>query len=378
MSGKKKRGKMIILSSILLAAVIAAFVIVRLPSFGRLPRGERLERIRQSPNYRDGQFRNLEASPMMTGDKSRLRGILEFLFRKQEGLRPDDAVPAIRTDLRALDPDSNLLVWFGHSSYLIQAEGRRTLVDPVFCSAAPFSFLNRPFKGTDIYRPEDMPAIDFLVITHDHWDHLDYRTVRELKERIGTVVCPLGVGEHFEHWGFDPAKIVELDWNEQQALGDGFTVHCLPSRHFSGRELSPNQALWGSFLLQTPARKIYIGGDGGYGRHFARIGQQFPDIDLAVLENGQYNEAWKYIHTMPDQLSKAAKDLNAKRIMTVHHSKYALAKHRWDEPLATEAALAADTALHLLRPEIGEVVPLEDLQPEKPQTGGPTELQRIR
>lgn len=297
MSGKQKRGKMIILSSILLAALAAAFVIVRLPSFGRLPQGERLERIRQSPNYRDGRFRNQEAGPMMTGDKSRLRGILEFLFRKREGLRPQDAVPAIRTDLRALDSKSNLLVWFGHSSYLIQAEGRRTLVDPVFRSAAPLSLLNRPFKGTDIYRPEEMPDIDYLIVTHDHWDHLDYRTVRELKERIGTVICPLGVGEHFEYWGFDPAKIVELDWHEQQTLGDGFTVRCLPSRHFSGRGRSSNQTLWGSFLLQTPARKIYMGGDGGYGCHFAEIGEEFPDIDLAVLENGQYDEAWKYIHT---------------------------------------------------------------------------------
>ena len=374
MSGKQKRGKMIILSSILLAALAAAFAIVRLPSFGRLPQGERLERIRQSPNYRDGRFRNTEAGPMMTGDKSRLRGILEFLFRKQEGLRPNDAVPAIRTDLRALDPKSNLLVWFGHSSYLIQAEGRRTLVDPVFRSAAPLSLLNRPFKGTDIYRPEEMPDIDYLIVTHDHWDHLDYRTVRELKERIGRVICPLGVGEHFEYWGFDPAKIVELDWHEQQTLGDGFTVRCLPSRHFSGRGLSSNQTLWGSFLLQTPARKIYMGGDGGYGRHFAEIGEEFPDIDLAVLENGQYDEALKYIHTMPDQLAKAAKELGARRIMTVHHSKYALAKHRWDEPLATEAALAADTALHLLRPEIGEVVPLETPQPERAQADDPTGL----
>ena len=200
MSGKQKRGKMIILSSILLAALAAAFVIVRLPSFGRLPQGERLERIRQSPNYRDGRFRNQEAGPMMTGDKSRLRGILEFLFRKREGLRPQDAVPAIRTDLRALDPKSNLLVWFGHSSYLIQAEGRRTLVDPVFRSAAPLSLLNRPFKGTDIYRPEEMPDIDYLIVTHDHWDHLDYRTVRELRERIGTVICPLGVMQDVISW----------------------------------------------------------------------------------------------------------------------------------------------------------------------------------
>ena len=184
------------------------------------------------------------------------------------------------------------------------------------------------------------------------------QNIYELKERIGTVICPLGVGEHFEYWGFDPAKIVELDWHEQQTLGDGFTVRCLPSRHFSGRGRSSNQTLWGSFLLQSPSRKIYMGGDGGYGKHFAQIGREFPDIDLAVLENGQYNEAWRYIHTLPGQLAQAAKDLGAREILTVHHSKYALARHRWDEPLKTEAALAADTALHVLRPEIGEAVPL--------------------
>ena len=333
MSSTKIRRTMGILTGIILAAAIAGLIILNLPAFGRLPRGSRLERILQSPNYRDGQFRNLEASPMMTGDKSRLSGILEFLFRKKDGLRPDAAVPALKTDLRALDRDSNLLVWFGHSSYLLQAEGRRVLVDPVFRAAAPFSFLNRPFKGTNIYRPGDMPDVDLLVITHDHWDHLDYRTVTELKSRIGKVVCPLGVG---------------------------FAVHCLPSRHFSGRGLNPNRTLWASFLLETPARQVYMGGDGGYGKHFAQIGRQFPGIDLAILENGQYNEAWKYIHTMPDQLSLAAKELGAKQIMTVHHSKFALARHRWDEPLATEAALAADTALHVLRPEIGEVVPLRN------------------
>ena len=240
-----------ILTGIILAAAIAGLIILNLPAFGRLPRGSRLERILQSPNYRDGQFRNLEASPMMTGDKSRLSGILEFLFRKKEGLRPDAAVPALKTDLRALDRDSNLLVWFGHSSYLLQAEGRRVLVDPVFRAAAPFSFLNRPFKGTDIYRPGDMPDVDLLVITHDHWDHLDYRTVTELKSRIGKVVCPLGVGEHFEYWGFEPEKIIELDWHETAALGDGFAVHCLPSRHFSGRSTWAETAVTASISRRS-------------------------------------------------------------------------------------------------------------------------------
>lgn len=363
---KHKRGrKMVILTGIILAAAIAV-VIVNLPKFGRMPRGERLERIHRSPNYRDGQFRNLEAGPMMTGDKSRFRGILEFLFRDRKGLRPEAAIPAIKTDLRALDPDSDLVVWFGHSSYLLQMDGQRVLVDPVFRAGAPFSFLNRPFKGTDIYRPDDMPDVDYLVVTHDHWDHLDYRTVTELKGRIGKVICPLGVGEHFEYWGFDPAKIVELDWNEQAAPGDGFTVHCLPSRHFSGRGLKPNRSLWASFLLQTPSRQVFIGGDGGYGRHFAEIGRRFPEIDLAVLENGQYNEAWKYIHTMPGQLAQAAHDIGAKQVMTVHHSKFALARHHWDEPLKNEEALAADSTLHVLRPVIGEVIPLPGTRADTP------------
>lgn len=358
MSVKKKRKKMGMIIGLLLVAVIAAGVIVLLPGFGRLPRGERRERVLNSPNYRDGQFRNLEPSPLMADGKGRVHGMLEFLFGKKEGLRPNHPITAVRTDLRSLAPDSDLVVWFGHSSYLVQTDGRRALVDPVFLSAAPLSFLNRPFKGADLYRPEDMPDIDYLVITHDHWDHLDHGTVKALMPRIRTVVCPLGVGEHFEYWGFPKERIVELDWHEQASLDDGFAVRCLPARHFSGRGLKSNQSLWGSFLLQAPSRKIYIGGDGGYGKHFAEIGREFPDIDLAVLENGQYNEAWRYIHTLPNQLAQAARDLGAKQILTVHHSKYALARHRWDEPLKTEASLAADTTLHVLRPEIGEVVPL--------------------
>lgn len=348
----------IIITLLLLGAVAIAAIVIR-PGFGRLPRGERLERIRNSPNYRDGEFRNLEPSPMMTGGKGRVRGMLEFLLRKKEGLRPDRPVEAVRTDLHTLDPQSDLVIWFGHSSYLIQTDERRTLVDPVFRSAAPLAMLNRPFKGADIYRPEDMPAIDYLLITHDHWDHLDYRTVKALRGRVGRVVCPLGVGEHFEYWGFPKERIVELDWNEEAPLDAGFTVRCLPARHFSGRGLCPNRTLWGAFLLQSPSRKIYLGGDGGYGRHFAAIGREFPDIDLAVLENGQYNQAWRYIHTMPEELARAAKDLGARHLMTVHHSKYALSIHRWDEPLENEAVLAADTTLHLLRPRIGEPVRLE-------------------
>ena len=312
----------------LLVAAIALFM--NRPEFGRAPRGERLERIWRSPNYRDGAFRNRHATPQLTSGKGWWATMYDFLFERKERNRPDHALPAVKTDLKALDPKENLLVWFGHSSYLIQADGLRILVDPVFETASPLPFFNRPFEGTDLYKPEDMPGIDLLVITHDHWDHLDYGTVTKLRDRTGRVVCPLGVGEYFEYWGFDPQRITELDWGEQAALGGGFTVYCRPARHFSGRTFRANRTLWASFVVETPSQRIFLGGDGGYDTHFADVAREFPNLDVAVLEDGQYSEDWRYIHMLPADLKRAVEDLGARRVFPVHNSKYALARHPWD------------------------------------------------
>ena len=345
----------IIITSIIAALVIGTILFLHQPSFGRLPQGERLERIKQSPNYRNGEFRNQSPTELMTGKGSRWQTLFGFLLGNKMNIHPDTPVATIKTDLQNLPKDKDLMIWFGHSSYLLQISGKRILVDPVFYAASPVSWLYKPFKGTDIYKPEDMPEIDYLIVSHDHYDHLEYRTVVALKERVGKVICPLGVGEHFECWGYDKKQLVELDWKENVTPSNGFTVHCLPTRHFSGRSLKANQTLWASFLIDTPSLKVYIGGDGGYDRHFKEIGKQYPNIDLAILENGQYNEDWKYIHTMPVQLAQVAKDLKAKNIITVHHSKHALARHRWDEPLQNELTIIQDDRFNLLTPIIGEV-----------------------
>lgn len=360
MKKQKKRMWFGIIVGIIGILCISVFAFINQPSFGRLPQGARLERIKRSPHYHDGQFNNLHPTQMMTSDEGRFGAMLSFLFRKTENLRPENAVPVIKTDLHKLKRDENVLIWFGHSSYFIQIDGKRFLVDPVFCMASPVSFVNKPFKGTDVYKPEDMPDIDYLVITHDHWDHLDYRTVMQLKERIGRVVCPLGVGEHFEYWGFNSDRIVELDWNESCGLSDGFRIHCLPARHFSGRGLQRNRSLWASFLVESPSRRVYLAGDGGYDTHFAEIGRRFAPIDLAVVENGQYNADWRYIHLMPEKLPDAIRDLRPARVLTVHHSKFALSRHAWDEPLKNAAEAAAGDGFVLLQPMIGEIVPLAD------------------
>lgn len=355
---RKHRMIYILISIIILLAAIF-LIYTGLPKFGRTPGGERLEHIKQSPNYNNGKFHNIHITPQLTSGKNRFTVMVDFLFGKNKGLRPDAPLPAIKTDLKTLRPDRDCFIWFGHSSSLIQTDGKRILIDPVFETASPVAFVNKPFKGTDIYKPHDMPVIDFLIITHDHWDHLDYETVIKLKDRIRRVVCPLGVGEHFEYWGFDEDKITELDWGGKTTPFNGFTIYCLPARHFSGRGFSPNPTLWASFMLQTPTRKIYIGGDGGYDTHFAEIGKQFPDIDIAIMENGQYDNDWRYIHLMPEDLVKAIKDLNPGKVFTVHNSKYALAKHPWTEPLDNIASAAEKDSINLCMPLIGEPVDLD-------------------
>ena len=166
-----------ILLSIVVLLAAAGIAFVNQWSFGRLPRGERLERIRRSPNYRDGQFRNLHPTPQMTSDKGFAGSMWGILFGSKERREPASALPVLKPDLHRLERAEDALVWFGHSSYLLQLDGVRLLVDPVLTDKWPMSLFFSPFKGTDVFSPEDMPDVDCLIVTHDHWDHLDYRTV---------------------------------------------------------------------------------------------------------------------------------------------------------------------------------------------------------
>ena len=331
------------------------------PKFGKRPTGDRLEKIKQSPNYKDGAFQNLSFTPDLTEGATYLSVTKEYFFGQKKRITPVDNIPTQRTYLHKLDNDSNVLVWFGHSSYFMQIDGKRILVDPVLSGhASPFSFTTKAFTGTDIYSTNDIPEIDYLFITHDHWDHLDYETIKKLKPKIRKIICGLGVGEHLEHWGYDKSVIVEADWNSQLNLDPGFTVYTIPARHFSGRGLKRNQALWTSFVLQTLTLKIFIGGDSGYDYHFAETGKLHGEFDLVILENGQYDKNWKYIHLMPEEVLKAAKELNAKKLLSVHHGKFAIANHAWDHPLVKIAAFNIEYNVPLLTPMIGEAVYLNE------------------
>lgn len=333
------------MSILIILLILGATVCAQLPCFGRLPKGPRMDRVKQSPYYQNGKFQYLEpTATMMPKEKS------DRSKRRKPTLGD---IEVVNTDLKSL-PTQDLYIWFGHSSFLLQIEGVTILADPVFVKGSPVSFINAMFPGTNPYRPEDMPEkIDYLLISHDHWDHLDYQTVKRIRSRVGHVICPIGCGSHFERWGYSDEQIIELDWGESYGW-----FHCQPTRHFSGRGLKSGQSQRASWIIQSPTRVIFFSGDGGYGPHFASIGENYPDIDLAIMENGQYDKRWNQIHTMPNQLGKEVSELSPRRFVTIHHSKFALANHAWDEPRANEQKAASESGVPLIVCKIGEIVEL--------------------
>lgn len=346
---------------ILVLLVLGGYLFFQHPRFGGQPDVAMLKRFEQSPYYSNGKFNNLNHTPTFTKGYNFGKVLFNYLFVKHPRRRPTGPVPSVKTDLHKISREENLLVWFGHSSYYLQVDGLRFLVDPVFSgNASPLRGSNRSFPGSDIYQPEDIPDVDYLLITHDHYDHLDYKTVLALKPKVKQVVTGLGVGAHLKRWGYSSEIITELDWNEELALKNNIVLHATPARHFSGRGFKRNVTLWLSFVLLSPNFRIYIGGDSGYDDHFKSIGRKFGPFHLALLDNGQYNPAWRAIHMFPEDVVQAAADLRAQAILPGHSGKFMMSTHEWDEPLRKVCELADGCALPLVTPRIGEPVYLSE------------------
>lgn len=354
---------MILILIVVAVLVLATILFMRQASFGKLPSGERLERIKRSPQYGKGSFQNQSLTPQLTGGVSLFTVIRDFLFGKHERKEPDRVLPSVKRELKAMPPSAQPeLTWFGHSSYLLQVNELNILVDPVFSErTSPVQYAGtKAFAGSNVYTAADMPAIDILLITHDHYDHLDYGTIMQLKDRVKLFVTSLGVGAHLEHWGIPANKIRELDWWESTEITTDTRFTATPSRHFSGRGFKRNQTLWSSFVLTTGSYHIYLGGDSGYDEHFKAIGERFGPFDLAILEDGQYNVYWANIHMMPEETAQAAVDLKAKLLFPVHWGKFALATHPWDESIQRVLKQSEALSVKVITPQIGERIVLDD------------------
>lgn len=296
------------------------------------------------------KYDNIEPTIQFTEEKEGFPKAEDGAFRI-----PLEKIKAEKIDLDSLDRKENLFVWMGHSSIFVQVDGKRFLVDPVLCSSFPSNLMMKAFPGSDIWTPEDIPPVDYLIITHDHWDHLDKQTLRKIKNKVGLVYCGLDVGKYIKSCGYKSEQIHEMAWGESLELSPTMKLHCLTSRHFSGRLLKRNPTLWASWLIESE-HTVYISGDGGYGKHFKKIGERFPSIDLAIMENGQYSPNWKHIHMMPDELPKAIRDLKASKVFTYHHGKYALSHHDWREPEERIRESSKNAEWELLDSHIGAIV----------------------
>lgn len=314
-------------------------------------------RLMNSSHFKDGKFFNTIDTRVSTASGSRLGSLVEF-FTDQQQREPEIALPSMPVVAESIGTGEGLRVtWLGHSTSLIEIDGQVILTDPMFSDrASPFSFLGpKRFSIAPPIELADLPDIDVVLISHDHYDHLDYPSIKALIHRTSRFLVPLGVGGHLERWGVPKSKIVELDWWEENTHGD-LTLVATPARHFSGRWLVRNKTLWASWVIQGKRQRVFFGGDSGYFDGFKQIGEQYGPFDLTLLESGAYNEAWSEIHMMPEQTVQAHIDLQGKVLLPIHWGQFNLSLHPWTEPIERLVTAAERQGVIVATPLVGQPV----------------------
>lgn len=334
--------------------VIAVIIFVNVaPQMGQKPEGADLERISKSPNYGENEFINLIETQM--GSFSDMMATIPKYINAQNGT-PDSPLPVkFGENTEAVADSLCFVTWYGHSAFLIEMDGKRILIDPMLGeSSAPVSFMTKRFPYEKPIPIEELKNIDAVILSHDHYDHLDYSTIVKLKDEVGHFYTALGLGSHLKRWDVPAENITELDWWQSAKL-DGIEFVACPARHFSGRGLSDRNATqWASWVITNEHQKLYFSGDGGYGPHFKEIGDKYGPFDLTMLECGQYNEAWAAIHMMPEQSVQAGMDLKGKWLMPIHWGAFELSIHEWTDPIKRFKAEASRLDQNMLHPFIGE------------------------
>jgi len=342
-----------------------------LDALGAAPAGERLERIKRSPNYRDGAFRNPEATSLATTG-STWSTLRRWLGGHEQRVPPGPMPIVSLTKASFAQPPASGLraTWLGHSTVLVEIDGARILFDPVWARRASPSSLIGPKR---FHEPplalHELPPLDAIVASHDHYDHLDRAVVRALarspEQARARFIVPLGVGAHLERWGVAPARITELDWSESTTLGP-LELTATPARHFSGRGLSDrNHTLWASWSVAGPKHRVFHSGDTGPFPGVVDIGGAHGPFDLTLIKIGAYGDTWPDIHLTPEQAVDAHGKLRGKLLLPIHWGTFNLAFHAWDEP-ADRVVVAAGSGTRLIVPKPGESV--------EPATARPVEL----
>ena len=363
MSPRRFRIKHALLGILVLAVVLLVVALASthwLDTMGAAPEGKRLARIQRSPNYRDGAFRNPDATSS-TPEGGTMQMLRRWLGGKEQRVPPGPMpiVTLTRADFDTPPASGLRATWLGHSSVLVEIDGARILLDPVWARRASPSSLIGPRR---FFPPplslDDLPPLDAVMTSHDHYDHLDRGVIRALarsaSQSRARFVVPLGVGAHLERWGVAPSRITELDWGESTTVGP-LTLTATPARHFSGRGLfDRNHTLWASWAVKGPAHTVFHSGDTGPFNGFAAIGLEHGPFDLTLMKIGAYDNAWPDIHLNPEQAVAAHADLRGKALLPIHWGTFNLAFHRWDEP--ADRIVAAATGTTLIMPKPGQSI----------------------
>ena len=336
------------------------------PVFGASPDKDSKEIIENSKNFVTGKFLNLKSdykNISSLSESSDKNSTLMSWIAPPKDKNPTAPLPTIQFHGNTLTESK--FVWLGHSTLLMNTAGLIVMTDPVFNRASPAPIFGKPFDYENPINIDNLPKVNAVVISHDHYDHLDSKAIKVLSEIVDRFFVPLGVKAHLERWGVDADKISELDWYDSEDYKNvEFTL--TPAHHFSGRAPGKlNSTLWGSWIVSSEKVKVYFSGDGGYSETFRELGERYGPFDIAFVEGGAYNADWSEIHMFPNETVQASIDLKTKVLFPIHWSKFDLSIHPWDEPIIHINKEARKRNVNITTPMIGEVFDLTNL-PKNP------------
>jgi L-ascorbate metabolism protein UlaG (beta-lactamase superfamily) len=318
------------------------------------------ERLSKSANWSEGKFQNLEKTSIDI-NLGNLPNLLKRQFTNTQKRVPKQNIPIIGLDHSKWQNNALKFIWYGHSVLLLKLAGKNILFDPMFgVDASPIGPIRtKRFSEDSLAVIDQLPNIDLVLMSHDHYDHLDFASYERLQNKVKAFIVPLGVKRHLCSWGIGAEKVTELDWWQNFKLNDLY-IELTPSRHSAGRGLTDrDKSLWGGYVLKTEKYNLIISGDGGYGKHFKQIADKHGPFDFAFIECGQYNKEWHQIHMYPEESVQAALDLKAKIAMPIHWGGFKLSLHDWKEPIERFTKEASIQNLQICTPEIGELINLE-------------------
>ncbi|PQJ16741.1 MBL fold metallo-hydrolase [Aureicoccus marinus] len=332
------------------------------PQFGRKPSAEQKKEYAKTDNHNGDNFLNIDG---VTADMARgdMWKAMKGMLRSIPNTRPASPLPVQSidsTDIAQYSGEARL-VWFGHSTFLLQLQGKNILIDPMFGQVpAPHPWLDGKRFGKLPIEIKKLPQIDAVLLSHDHYDHLDHLSILLIKDKVKHFFTPLGLGNHLQRWGVSKEDITELNWSEEVNF-EGLLFASTPSQHFSGRGFSDrDQTLWTSWVIQSESENIFFSGDSGYADHFKSIGEKYGPFDFALMECGQYNTLWPVVHMFPEETAQAGIDVKAKRVMPIHWGAFKLAQHTWTDPVERFKAKAEELQLEYVVPEIGQITQIKD------------------